>query len=446
MARRCVLLGLVAVFAVAAYVAPGMGARTLDPGVTPTQITVGATYPITGQVGGVYGTITRAVLGYNKYFNDVTHQRINGRTINTIYVDDQYDPSQTVKGTKQLVEQKHVFAIVGSLGTAPNVAIQGYLNQRKVPQVLIATGDAFWSLPCAKPAANGTLPNNVPTSCPATKNKTGHYWTFGGLGTYAGEAKLMAGWLNQNVKGGKIGVVYQNDAYGTPYLAALRKYLGKNNKIVSAQPYNATPGASTDVTQQIIQLKNKGADVLYLMALPLQTISGLAATHKIGWKPRQIVVNAVGAAQPFIKAAAGQGADVDGIITSGIGPNPNDPANANLPGVQLYRKVMNCCYQLQGTQTMAAAIADQNNYAGVGGAWLTIQILKQSGKTPTRLGLMNALTHLNITNDPFLFKGYKIHTTPAFRFLYPEAKVERWSGGTNGFFRPIGPLVGGLTY
>jgi branched-chain amino acid transport system substrate-binding protein len=444
MARRFVLLGLVAAFALAAYVAPGMGARTNDPGVTSTSIHIGATYPLSGPVGGVYGTITRAVLAYNAYLN--AKGGVNGRKVNVTYLDDAYDPSQTIKGTKELVEQDKVFAIVGSLGTAPNAAIQKYLNQRKVPQVLIATGDAYWSLPCAHPAANGTVPNNVPTSCPATKNKTGPYWTFGGLGTYAGEAKLMAGWLNQNVKGAKIGVVYQNDPYGVPYLAALKRYLGKNNKIVATQGYSGAPGASTDITQQIVALHRAGADTLYLMALPSQAISGLVATTKTGWKPRQIVVNAVAAAQPFIQAAAKNGADVNGIITSGIGPNPNDPANANLPGVVLYKQIMNKYFQLQGSQTMAAAIADQNNYAGVGGAWLTAQVLKQSGKPPTRLGLMNALTHLNITNDPFLFKGYKIHTTPTNRFLYPEAKVERWGGGATGFFKPIGPLVAGLTY
>ena len=114
MARRFLLLGAVAALALAAYVAPGMGAKALDPGVTKTQITVGATYPITGSVGSVYGTITRAVQAYNDDFN--SKSTINGRKIKTIYVDDQYDPSKTVTGTKQLVEQDHVFAIVGRSG------------------------------------------------------------------------------------------------------------------------------------------------------------------------------------------------------------------------------------------------------------------------------------------------------------------------------------------
>ena len=45
---------------------------------------------------------------------------------------------------KQLVEKDHVFAIVGSLGTAPGLSTWGYLNKHKVPQVLLATGDAYW--------------------------------------------------------------------------------------------------------------------------------------------------------------------------------------------------------------------------------------------------------------------------------------------------------------
>ena len=37
-------------------------------------------------------------------------------------LDDGYDPSKTVPLTQQLVEQDKVFAVFGSLGTAPNLA------------------------------------------------------------------------------------------------------------------------------------------------------------------------------------------------------------------------------------------------------------------------------------------------------------------------------------
>ena len=64
--------------------------------------------------------------------------------INDIVRDDQYDPTKTVPDVKKLVEKDQVFAIVGSLGTAPGLATWNYLNQKKVPQVLLATGDAYW--------------------------------------------------------------------------------------------------------------------------------------------------------------------------------------------------------------------------------------------------------------------------------------------------------------
>ena len=69
---------------------------------------------------------------------------VNGRKIKDITIDDSYNPAQTVPAVKKLVEQDHVFAIVGSLGTAPGLATWKYLNQHKVPQVLLATGDAYW--------------------------------------------------------------------------------------------------------------------------------------------------------------------------------------------------------------------------------------------------------------------------------------------------------------
>ena len=56
---------------------------------------------------------------------------------------------------KQLVEQDHVFAIVGSLGTAPGLSTWDYLNKHKIPQVLLATGDAYWGN-CVHHACQGS--------------------------------------------------------------------------------------------------------------------------------------------------------------------------------------------------------------------------------------------------------------------------------------------------
>jgi branched-chain amino acid transport system substrate-binding protein len=444
MLRRLLLLALVAAVATGAYVAPGMSARTLDPGVTPTAINIGATYPLSGAVGGVYGTVATATKAYYAYLLAQGGEKklLHGRQVNVTYIDDQYDPSQTVTGTKTLVEKDKVFAIVGSLGTAPNLAIQKYLNQRKVPQVLIATGDAFWSQPCAQTDNTGTVISNKAT-CPAITQKTGHYWTFGGLATYAGEAELMARLLNgSKYAGTKLGVLYQNDAYGRPYLQALRKYLkqyGNKTTIAKAVPYDGSPTASTNMAQQTAQLKGSGATGLYLISLPLQTSSALVAATNIGWNRKVTISNAVGVLPALWKGDAANGTQINGVISSAIGPNPNDPKNKNLPSVVLYHKIM-AQYYPKGD------ITDANNYAAEGGGWLFSHVLAQAGNPPTRAGLMNALTHLNINNDPYLWPGYKIHTTPTYRFLYPESKTVQWVNGKDGYLSAFGPLVGNLDF
>jgi branched-chain amino acid transport system substrate-binding protein len=443
MLRRSLLLAATGALALAAYVAPGNGAATkFDPGVTATSVHIGATYPLSGAVGGVYGTVATATKAYYKFlFNGGGGQKLlHGRTLKVDYLDDQYDPSQTVTGTKTLVQQNKVFAIVGSLGTAPNLAIQKYLNNLKVPQVLIATGDSFWSQPCAKTDNTGAVTSN-PKTCPDLKNKTGHYWTFGGLATYTGEAELQAKLLNTpKYAGTKLGVLYQNDAYGRPYLQALRKYLkqyGGKSTIQTAVPYDGSPTASTNMAQQVAQLKRGGGNGLYLIALPLQTSSALVQATTIGWTRKATFVNAVGVLPALEKGDAKTGTQINGIISSAVGPNPNDPTSKNLPAVVQYKKIMQQYYP-------KGDVTDVNNYAAMGGAWLFSQVLAKAGNPPTRAGLMNALTHLNISNDPYLFKGYHIHTTPTYRYLYPQGKSNVWVGGANGYLKPFGPLVGGL--
>jgi branched-chain amino acid transport system substrate-binding protein len=408
MARKFVLLAVIGALGLAAYVVPGFGAAKTDPGITKTTITLGATYPLTG-VAKLYGTIPSAAQAYYDYY--FANHTINGRKVVLKVLDDAYNPSQTVQQTKKLVEQDHVFAIDGSLGTATNFATRAYLNKNKVPQVLLATGDSFWS----------------------TQYKQ-YPWTFGGLGTYTGEAKLMANYLNTKAKGDKVGILYQNDSYGKPYEAAVEKYLGSGDKVVSKQPFDAT---ATSLTSQMLALKASGANVFYDIATPAPSIMALVTEAKIGWTPKVTIVNAVGASTLFMQLAAKAGASINGDITSGAGPNPADPANNNLPIIKLYKSIMKKYYPKGDT-------TDVNNFAGMGGAWLTIYALQRAGNPPTRAGLLNALTHLNISNDPFLYSGYKIHTTPTDRFLLPEAKVVQWKGDATGVFKPIGPLVGNL--
>ena len=72
---------------------------------------------------------------------------INGRKIDFISYDDAYSPPKTVEQTRKLVESDEVFSVFAPLGTPSNAAIQKYLNQKKVPQLFVATGASRWADP-----------------------------------------------------------------------------------------------------------------------------------------------------------------------------------------------------------------------------------------------------------------------------------------------------------
>src|SRR5579875_49883 len=122
--NRKKLGALILALAVMAVVAGSAAASKLGtPGVTKKSIVIGGTFPLTGPAS-LYKTIPAAEAAYYKYVD--AHGGVNGRQIKDIVLDDQYDPSQTVPDVQKLVEQDHVFAIVGSLGTAPGLSTWGY--------------------------------------------------------------------------------------------------------------------------------------------------------------------------------------------------------------------------------------------------------------------------------------------------------------------------------
>ncbi|HTD80014.1 MAG TPA: ABC transporter substrate-binding protein, partial [Chloroflexota bacterium] len=123
----------------AATAAPAAGGALTasDVGVTRDTILIGATVPLSGPAAA-YGTIAKASDAYFHYAND--NGGINGRQISYKYLDDAYNPAQTVPLTKQLVEQDQVFITFGGLGTQAQTSVRDYLNGKKVPQVFVATG------------------------------------------------------------------------------------------------------------------------------------------------------------------------------------------------------------------------------------------------------------------------------------------------------------------
>src|SRR5919198_464201 len=106
-----------------ALAAAASGEHSSTPGVTSTEVVVGGTIPLTGSASA-YRTVGLGVAAYFRYVN--AHGGVNHRKITYIIKDDQYDPAQTIRKTRELVEQDHVFAVFNSLGTEHNLATRPY--------------------------------------------------------------------------------------------------------------------------------------------------------------------------------------------------------------------------------------------------------------------------------------------------------------------------------
>jgi branched-chain amino acid transport system substrate-binding protein len=390
MHRRVKFLAAIAVVALAASVTAAFASRASDPGVTSSSILIGGTFPLTGPAQ-LYGVIPKAENAYFQYVN--AHGGINGRKIDFKIYDDAYNPANTVPLTKKLVEEDKVFAVYGSLGTAPALATRDYLNGKGVPQVLLATGDSYWGSQYKK-----------------------FKWTMGFQPDYPGESRVYGKFIRTKVPQAKIGVLMQDDAYGQNYYAGLLQGLGAaKSKIVDVEKYDST---QTDVSQQVVKLKSSGANVFCLFALPTQTIGALVVTTKIGWHPTTFINN-VSASPLFLALAAKSGADPSGDISANyLYDIINNPDTAT---AKLIKSILD-------QYTPGWNQLDANYVYGLANAWTLVWALKHAGKTPTRAGLMRAFTHMKARN-PFLYPGVTLSTTPTERFPIDQQTLQQYRNG-----------------
>ena len=175
-------VAFVVVVLVATLAAAASGAPT-EIGVSATTVTIGGTFPLTGPASQ-YAPVPVAMKAYFSYVNDRRgtdgKRGVGGRRIVFDVYDDGYNPANSVQLTRRLVEQDKVFAVVGSVGTEVNLAVRPYLNARKVPQLLNATGATIW----------GTDQAEYP-------------WTIGWSPPYTLEAKIYGHAIARNSPGAK---------------------------------------------------------------------------------------------------------------------------------------------------------------------------------------------------------------------------------------------------
>jgi branched-chain amino acid transport system substrate-binding protein len=412
---RKLMVGAVALVAALAFTVPGaLGGAEQVPGVTAKQIVVGGTFPLTGPAAA-YAPIPTGMKAYFSFINNRKgpdgKKGVFGRRINWKFYDDGYNPANTVQLTRKLVEEDKVFATVGQLGTEHNLAVRGYLNQQKVPQVLVSTGASYW----------GTQWKEFP-------------WTIGWQPDYIAEGRIYGLHIKANHSGKKIAVLFQNDDYGKDYLFGLRSALGKkysDANIVAQEGFEVT---APNVTSQMAKIRASGATIFVILATPTHTIRSYATGKALGWNPEQIYLNSVSATSAFLNIAVGAaGAPyVNGSLSVAYLKDPSSPTWRNDAAMKQYRTIM---------QRYAPGVNANDGlyYYGVAKAETFVQALYKAGKKLTRAGLMNALLKMNSGNK-FALPGIKHKTTKRDHFIISQMQLQRY---THPDWRLVGRLIEG---
>ena len=400
---RTVATALVVLAAVLA--GTGSSAPT-ETGVTARTVVVGGTFPLTGPAS-LYAPVPVAMKAYFSYVNARKgpdgKRGVRGREIAFEYYDDGYNPANSVQLTRRLVEQDKVFAVVGSVGTEVNLAIRPYLNARKVPQLLNASGATIWGTDQAK-----------------------YPWTIGWSPPYSLEAKIYGQAIVRHSPDAKIGVLYQNDALGKDYLAGLEAGLGaKVRNIVGEEPYEIT---DPTVSSQVAKLRATGAKVFVVFATPRFTIQAYVNARKLGWNPPVIYTSSISATATVLTLAqkSGAGTLVDNTYTVQYNKDPASPEWDDDAAMRLYRRVLSRYYPNGSAATVQA---NSVVYFGVSTAHAFVQLLYNAGPNPTRAKIMKAARTWNEAN-PFLLPGNRQRTGGKDQFPVGCERIVKFMDGT----------------
>jgi branched-chain amino acid transport system substrate-binding protein len=355
------------------------------------DIKIGQTMPYSGPASA-YSVIGKTEAAYFQMIND--QGGINGHKINLISVDDGYVPVKTVEQVRGLAESQNVLFFFNTLGTPQNTAIRKYLNDKKIPQLFVATGADKWGDPAHYP------------------------WTIGYQPSYQVEARIYAKYILQNKPGAKIALLYQNDDFGKDYLTGLKEGLGaKAGMLIATQTYETS---EPTINSQIVSLKGSGADTLVVAAIPKFAAQAIRQVAQIGWKPTFFMTNVSISVASVMKPAGVENGI--GIITGSYGKDPTDPSFAHDADMKEYLVWVK-------KWDPAANPIDVNAVYGYGLAHVMVAVLKQCGNDFSRENVMKQAASLNYT-PPMLLPGIKISTSPTDFHPIKQMQLSKFDGKT----------------
>jgi len=389
--NRRTLISASAVLAVAALTATSLPAQAAEVGVSSTSITLGMTLPMTGAASPGYNKIPGAMKAYFDYVN--ANGGVNGRSINLKVEDDQYVPTQAVAKTNKLLLQDKVMALLAPLGTANNKAVAASVNpaRRGVPVLFVNTGFSGFADTKKYPTTYAILPS------------------------YVMEAKIMAEYIKDNFAGKTLGLVYQDDDFGTD---ALKGFTQAGITFAAKVAYASGSQGAATAAGWVTKLSAAKCDVVILFGVSSATAAGLGTAAALKYAP-QWILGSVGGDATTIKASGVPA----GVLYNAVGAS-FAPATTDINDE--YVKLFSDIY----AKAVPGSAFDSYVLGAMNSAFVTAQALKAAGTNPTRASLMAAIDT----------KGSTFASAALLPLNYSKTSHIGYSGYWFGKYSPTGDL------
>jgi branched-chain amino acid transport system substrate-binding protein len=372
-----------------------------DVGVSDTEIRVGNIMPYTGPLAA-FATIGKAEAAFFNMVND--NGGINGRKVKFISYDDSSNPVTAAEQTRKLVETDKVLLMFGSFGTPSNLATRSYLNDGKIPQLFVASGDNELGNPKAFP------------------------WTMGWQPTFRAEGRIYANYIQAAYPERKIAVLWQNDQFGRDLFQGLQEGLGDwARMIVADTTFDLADSSSLDA--QIEVLKGSGAEILLFDVAPAIAARALRKTAELDWRPVYLLDNASASIANALRPAGLQNAS--GVISTSFLKDASDPAWKNDPAMKAWSSFMDKYYP-DGDKE------DSNAVFGYAAAETLFQVLSQCGNDLSRDNVMRQSSSLKDYRSSVALPGITFNTGPADFHPIKQLRLVQFDGIA---WQPIGDVV-----
>lgn len=225
-------------------------------GVSKNELVIGSIQDLSGPIAAFGKQIRNGMVLRVDEANE--QGGIGGRKIKLLVEDSKYDPRNAVLSAQKLVNQDKIFAMVGHLGTAQNMAAMPVQFQKNVI-------------------------NFFPVTAARQMYDPFHKLKYAFAAPYYDQMRVGVPKLAKEKGAKKVCAMYQDDEFGLEVLRGAEEGL-KENGMVMAETASFKRGA-TDFSSQMQKLAADKCDFVAMGTLIRETIGGIATAKRLGFNP-----------------------------------------------------------------------------------------------------------------------------------------------------------------